>query len=141
MSDEKPTSTAIAPIGAIECSISTSLSVQSKEDRDTLANALTGEDDKLANMVGKTLAVRDYVVHSVTMLDNASGEYTQGTRIVLIDPKGKRYSCVSMGVMQALRTFIGIYGVAPWDPPLRVCVTEGKSRQGFRFLSLGIVTK
>lgn len=141
MSEEKKPGNALAPISPLACEISTSLSIESKEDRDMLANCLTGEDDKLSNLVGKPFALANYVVHSVTMLEAASGEYVQGTRIVLLTDKGKRFSCVSVGIMQALRTFIGVYGCPPWEPPLRVVVTQGKSRQGFNFLSLGIVAK
>lgn len=93
----------------------------------------------LSDFIGKTIKLANVIMQKVDMVDDQTGQMTEGIRCVLIDDKGKAYSATSKGIVNALHQIMSIMGEPKqWDSPLPVEVQEKKSRTNgmYKFLTL-----
>lgn len=110
----------------------TSLKSETAEEKKKLFNAQNKADERLADHINKTLAIKDVFVEIVDCVNEDTGEVSQAPRIVLIDDKGVSYACVSVGIFSALKKIFGIFGEpTTWEKPLKINVkqiTKGKKQ-------------
>lgn len=85
--------------------------------------------DKLINTV---FNLRYFYAHPVRIAGESDGEFTDATRIVLIDTNDKAVAFVSEGAGQSLRTLVKFCGFGPWDKGLPVKIEQVQTRRGFR---------
>lgn len=96
-------------------------------DRKTKAklyNASNNPEHKVADFINKNIKVKDVLVEVIEVTNEETGELEPAPRVVLIDDKGKAYQAVSVGIYNAVRKAINIFGEPTWDEPLEVTVKQ-----------------
>jgi hypothetical protein len=110
----------------------------SRETAIGILNAISAPSLKLQE-VTDPINVNHIVVHMVTLLNEQTGELEDVPRVVLIGEDGTTYDAVSKGVMSSLRRIMGLVGVAPWTPALKLKPRRVKTRNGFYTLTLDVM--
>lgn len=79
-----------------------------------------------------TLEVVNFYAHRVTINGPTAGELIDVTRCVLCTASGHMFAFISEGIAADLARMIYVFGLEPWTPPVKVKVTEVKTRRGFK---------
>lgn len=115
-----------------------SMVADTPEEKVTLFNAMNNPDDRIADHINETIAVKDLFCEVVQCVNQETGEVSVCPRIVLIDDKGKSYASVSLGIYSAMKKLMSIYGQPTWDKPIKVKVMQ-ISKGTRKMLSLKLV--
>lgn len=105
------------------------------EKKAQLFEAMTNPDKRLRDCVGETILVTDIYCEVVNCTNEETGEVTQAPRIVLIDKDGVSYTCVSLGILSALKRLMSIYGKPTWGDgiPLKVTLVNRGTKSMLSF--------
>ena len=99
----------------------------------TLFNA-TSNPAKISSMIGKTIDLLHFYVEVIQVVSEQTGEIVNVPRVVLIDVKGKGYQGVSIGLYNALKRIVSMFGMPEtWDEPLTVEVQQIEVKNGRTF--------
>jgi len=94
----------------------------------------------LADNLNKEIALRNFIVQSVQLEDEKSGEVNDAPRVTLIDEDGTAYHATSVGLLSALRNIMSTLGEADtWPEAVPVRVVEQRGRNGYRFMTIELV--
>lgn len=115
-----------------------SMVADTPEEKATLFNAMNNPDERIADHINETIAVKDLYCEVVQCVNQETGEVSTCPRIVLIDDKGKSYASVSLGIYSAMKKLMAIYGQPTWDKPIKVKVMQ-ISKGTRKMLSLKLV--
>lgn len=116
--------------------ISTSVDMSTEEGKLRVFGALQ-DSQKIEDHLNEDINLKDVVMQTVDVVNESTGEVDSAVRTTLIDDKGKAYSATSSELVKSLRTMMGIWGEPnTWEKPIKVKVTTGKSRKGFRFFTI-----
>lgn len=115
-----------------------SMVADTPEEKATLFNAMNNPDERIADHINETIAVKDLYCEVVQCVNQETGEASTCPRIVLIDDKGKSYASVSLGIYSAMKKLMSIYGQPTWDKPIKVKVMQ-ISKGTRKMLSLKLV--
>lgn len=115
-----------------------SMVADTPEEKATLFNAMNNPDERIADHINETIAVKDLYCEVVQCVNQETGEVSTCPRIVLIDDKGKSYASVSLGIYSAMKKLMSIYGQPTWDKPIKVKVMQ-ISKGTRKMLSLKLV--
>ncbi|MBR2553457.1 MAG: hypothetical protein IKE94_01235 [Aeriscardovia sp.] len=102
-------------------------------DRKTKAmvyNASNNPSHKVADMINKTINVKDVLVEIIQLENEETGVIEEAPRVVLIDDKGEAYQAVSAGMFNAIRKAIQIFGQPTWDEPLPMLIKQISVKNG-----------
>ena len=77
----------------------------------------------------------DCLAHNVDIISD-DGEAIKASRLVIIDKDGKTYSTVADGARSSLGNLFNIFGLPPFNPPLKIVAREVKTRRGFYTLNI-----
>lgn len=110
-----------------------------RKSKITIYNAINKADEKLDNHKGEVLKIRDVVAHTVSLVDENTGEILDCLRIVLVDEKGVGYESISQGIYSSLQKIFAVVGLPTWDEPLQIKCVEQRTRKGFKTLTLELV--
>lgn len=93
----------------------------------------TTKSEPLADNLGKPIKLKDIVIQTIEMTDDATGETGPVPRVILVSDDGTAYHAISMGVFRAVENIIGILGMpSTWPAPLPVkVVREGKAPRAY----------
>lgn len=103
-----------------------------------LYKAMTNSDKKLSDCINSTIDVVDVFMEMVNLVNKDTGEPVASPRIVLFDKEGTSYSCVSFGVMGALKRLFMVFGEPTWEDGIKLKVVQINSRDR-KMLSLEAV--
>lgn len=99
----------------------------------TLFNA-TSNPAKISSMIGKTIDLLHFYVEVIQVVSEQTGEIVNVPRVVLIDVKGNGYQGVSIGLYNALKRIVSMFGMPDtWDEPLTVEVQQIEVKNGRTF--------
>lgn len=99
----------------------------------TLFNA-TSNPQKITSMIGKKIDLLHFYVEIIQVVSEQSGEIVNVPRVVLIDAKGNGYQGVSIGLYNALKRIVSMFGMPEtWDEPLTVEVQQIEVKNGRTF--------
>ena len=115
-----------------------SMVADTPEEKATLFNAMNNPDERIADHINETIAVKDLYCEVVQCVNQETGEVSTCPRIVVIDDKGKSYASVSLGIYSAMKKLMSIYGQPTWDKPIKVKVMQ-ISKGTRKMLSLKLV--
>lgn len=118
----------------------TSYSPGNPEHGRLLFRAINSDDHKGDWAKANVIETEHIVLHPWSKEDEATGEVTEGTRVVLISPSGERVAMVSEGVAKALALACAFFGKPPWVPPIKFKVIEIPTAKGRRFYTLDIAS-
>lgn len=92
--------------------------------------------EKADKILGNILEVVYYYAHPVDIAVNNTGEVRPAVRVVLIDKDSKAYGFVSEGIARSLATLIFYLGQKPWNPPVKMKITQSSTRKGNRIYNI-----
>ena len=95
-----------------------------------LYNASNNPDHKVGDFINKNIKVKDVLVEAIDIVDEETGEVERAPRVVLIDDKGKAYQAVSMGIFNAVKKAIQIFGEPTWEEPIEFTVKQVSVKNG-----------
>lgn len=99
----------------------------------SLFNA-TSNPTKISSMIGKTIELLHFYVEVITVVSEQTGEIVNVPRVVLIDSKGNGYQGVSVGLYNAIKRIVSMFGMPEtWDAPLTVEVQQVELKNGRTF--------
>lgn len=99
-------------------SVYVSFSPDTIEGKKALYKAMTTPDRKVSDEVGEIINVKDLLVSECTFVDDETGETTEGVRTILIDTNGMSHASTSMGVYNAIKNAVAIFGYPTWEEGL-----------------------
>lgn len=104
-----------------------------EEESGRVFELIQSSTGKLADLIGKEVAVQHIVAHSVELVDEDTGEVNDADRIVLVTPNGESYACVSNGVRRSLQQIMALTNsMPPWDPAMVLSVKQVNTSRGRR---------
>lgn len=102
-------------------------------DRATLAkvyNAMNNPQHKVGDYINKVIKVKDVFVESIEVPNQETGVIESAPRVVLIDDKGEAYQAVSMGIFNAVKNAMQVFGQPTWDDPLPCLIKQISVKNG-----------
>lgn len=93
-------------------------------------NAANNPEHKVGDYINKTINVKDVLVEEIELVNEESGNMERAPRVVLIDDKGEAYQAVSMGMFNAVKTAIQVFGAPTWDEPLPMLIKQITVKNG-----------
>ena len=93
-------------------------------------NALNNPEYRVADFINKTISVTDVLIETTEIGNEETGEIATVPRVVLIDDEGKAYQSVSVGMFNAVKNLIFIYGEPTWEPPLNLKIKQRAVKNG-----------
>lgn len=87
-------------------------------DKAILFKAMNNPEHRIKAEVNLTVKVKDLFCEMVDLVDPDTGELTTVPRIVLVDEKGEGHVAVSIGIFNAVKKLIQVYGTPTWTPPI-----------------------
>lgn len=105
----------------------------------SLFNA-TSNPAKISTMIGKTIDLLHFYVEIIQVVSEQTGEIVNVPRVVLIDKTGAGYQGVSVGLYNAVKRIVSMFGMPEtWESPLTVEVQQIDLKNGGRTFSLLMV--
>lgn len=86
----------------------------------TLYNACSNPE-KLSAKINEPIEMTHFYVEVIQCANETTGELVNVPRVVIIDKYGKGYQAVSVGIYNAVKRIVSMFGnPAQWDSPLTV---------------------
>lgn len=100
--------------------------LETKDDKKAFFNAVQNPDEQLRDHINEKIEVVNIYIAPVELESTEEpGLKVQCPRIVLFGADGTTYSCVSIGVYNALRGIIQTFGMPDeWEEPLEIMVKQ-----------------
>lgn len=93
-------------------------------------NALNNPEFRISDYINKDICVQDVLIEIAEIMNEETGEISQVPRVVLIDEDGKAYQSVSVGMFNAIKSAIKVYGEPTWEPPITFTVKQRNVKNG-----------
>lgn len=109
----------------------TTLDDTTPEGKILLYNIAEGGTRQLRECVNQELLIEHLYCDTIYMKDEETGEVRDTPRIILIDTDGNGYRATSMTVYRSMQRICNIFGMGPWNPPLKIkpeLQTRGKNQ-------------
>ena len=107
--------------------------------RVTLYNACN-QPDKIANHINEIIKVLHIYAEIIPVTNKVTGAIDKAPRVVLIDEQGKGYQAVSIGIYNAVKQLMHMFGdPSTWDAPHTVKVVNVPLEGGQHTFSLKMV--
>lgn len=125
----------------------TSFAVRTVEEKKALYNCINVPDNRLADMINKTIDLRDVVINTVVLTADknpapgsawANMEDQDAFRVILIDKDGVTYAATSSGVYNSVKNIFNIFGTLHFEEPMKIEVKQVKTKNG-NTLTLSLV--
>lgn len=116
-----------------------SMIAETDEQKAVLFNAVNSAAERIADHVGEEITVKDVYVETVRCYSEDTGEVKVCPRIILIDPDGRAFQCVSVGIFSALKKMFTIFGTPEmWAAPRRIRIRQ-INRGTWRILTFDVI--
>jgi hypothetical protein len=129
-----------APAGGlslqIEGEIITSLDMKQEGNRLLYLDAVNGERIKVADRIGETFAIADYMASPWEGVDDETGEVVKSVALTLFTDAGEVLACVSGGAWRSFKALAFAFGPPPWKPARPLVVRQrqiGDKKRTFYF--------
>ena len=101
-----------------------SFAPETLSDKAKLYNAINNPDVQLSDHIGNVITMRDIIIQPVEITSEKDGSTVTAPRVTIIDTDGNSYSCTSIGVYNALRNIVRVFGRPTWTEGLPVVVRQ-----------------
>ena len=96
------------------------MTAENKQAKATLYNAVSNPA-KISDHINKEIKMIHFYVEIIQCANESTGGVVNVPRVVLIDETGKGYQAVSVGVYNAVKRIVAMFGnPATWDEPVTV---------------------
>lgn len=110
------------------------------EDAATLFNAI-GAPEKIADHINEVIEIAHIYSEVIQVVSEANGETVNVPRVVLIDQRGKGYQAVSVGIYNATKRLLQLFGMPEtWKTPKKVKIRNISLQGGMHTMSFDLVT-
>ena len=107
--------------------------------RVAVINAMTAAVP-VADNLDKQINLKDVVIQSVTLANQATGELEESPRITLIDEDGSAYSTTSAPVYKDLKNVFAILGMpSVWPSAVPVKISKEKAKGAGHYFTLSVI--
>ena len=97
--------------------------------------------DKVDDHLNEPLHVTNVLAQAIEVVSQESGELNQSTRVVIHSEEGD-FAASSPTLARAFGNLFAIFGTPDkWDKPITLKVVEKKSRRGYKFFDLELVSQ
>lgn len=97
--------------------------------------------DKVDDHLNEPLHVTNVLAQAIEVVNQENGELSQSTRVVIHSEEGD-FAAASPTLARAFGNLFAIFGTPnTWDKPITLKVVEKKSRRGFKFFDLELVSE
>lgn len=97
--------------------------------------------DKVDDHLNEPLHVTNVLAQAIEVVNQENGELNQSTRVVIHSEEGD-FAAASPALARAFGNLFAIFGTPDkWDKPITLKVVEKKSRRGFKFFDLELVSE
>ena len=104
----------------------------------TLYNACANPD-KLSDCINIPIKMIHFFVEVIQCANKETGEIVSVPRVVIIDEKGKGYQAVSVGIYNAIKRIVSMFGnPAEWEKPISVVCQHVDLKNGQHTYNLKI---
>ena len=112
----------------------------STDGKMALYNAMQ-TSDKVDDHLNEPLHVTNVLAQAIEVVNQENGELNQSTRVVIHSEEGD-FAAASPTLARAFGNLFAIFGTPnTWDKPITLKVVEKKSRRGFKFFDLELVSE
>ena len=112
----------------------------STDGKMALYNAMQ-TSDKVDDHLNEPLQVTNVLAQAIEVVNQENGELNQSTRVVIHSEEGD-FAAASPTLARAFGNLFAIFGTPnTWDKPITLKVVEKKSRRGFKFFDLELVSE
>lgn len=125
-----PVGQAITALRNGKVSIVSSIEGDDFDTKLTVVDAITNSES-LADNLNKDIELVNFVIQSIEMVNEQTGELEAVPRTILIAKDGKAFHAISKGVFSSLENLVGVMGrPAAWDRPINVYGEKQRARVG-----------
>lgn len=105
-------------------------------------NAMNDNDGSVADLAEAkdSIVVTDFMAYPVQIVTE-NGNLIDSVRVVLVTDNGMTYGTVATGVMSSMQKLVGVCGMAPWNPGLKITPVRKKTRSGFYTMVLRLAAE
>lgn len=97
--------------------------------------------DKVDDHLNEPLHVTNVLAQAIEVVNQENGELNQSTRVVIHSEEGD-FAAASPTLARAFGNLFAIFGTPDkWDKPITLKVMEKKSRRGYKFFDLELVSQ
>ena len=112
----------------------------SMDGKMALYNAMQ-TSDKVDDHLNEPLHVTNVLAQAIEVVNQENGELNQSTRVVIHSEEGD-FAAASPTLARAFGNLFAIFGTPDkWDKPIALKVVEKKSRRGYKFFDLELVSE
>lgn len=116
-----------------------SMTAADNKSKVTLYNACSSPK-KIAEMINKQIRVIHVYAEIIQCVSEDTNDLVSVPRVILIDEKGQGYQAVSIGIYNAVKRIIALFGdPATWDHPHTVEVQNVPLANGAHTFSLNLI--
>lgn len=115
-------------VGNSYCSIA--VDPKDRKTASRVYNALNNPEHRVADFINKDIHVSDILIEVSEVVSEETGEYAEVPRVVLIDDEGKAYQAVSIGMFNAIKNAVKVFGTPTWEPPLTMTIKQKNVKNG-----------
>lgn len=116
-----------------------SMVAEDNKSRVTLYNACN-QPEKLAAHLGEQIQVLHVFIEIIPVVNKITGSIDKAPRVVLIDKTGKGYQAVSVGIYNAVKQMIAMFGdPGTWSGPHTVKIVNVPLEGGFHTFTLQLI--
>ncbi len=97
--------------------------------------------DKVDDHLNEPLHVTNVLAQAIEVINQENGEFNQSTRVVIHSEEGD-FAAASPTLARAFGNLFAIFGTPnTWDKPIALKVVEKKSRRGYKFFDLELMSQ
>lgn len=97
--------------------------------------------DKVDDHLNEPLHVTNVLAQAIEVVNQENGELNRSTRVVIHSEEGD-FAAASPTLAHAFGNLFAIFGTPnKWDKPIALKVVEKKSRRGYKFFDLELVSE
>ncbi len=114
--------------------------ITSLDGKMALYNAMQ-TSGKVDDHLNEPLHVTNVLAQAIEVVNQENGELNQSTRVVIHSEEGD-FAAASPSLARAFGNLFAIFGTPDkWDKPITLKVVEKKSRRGYKFFDLELVSQ
>lgn len=136
---ENPIAELVQP-GAMKAWSSVKVDPGDRKNAVILSKMLAQADFTANDVLGEVLELTNILVHEVDV-ESDTGERFTAYRTVFLLADGKTVSFTSYGILSSLRNIFALMGQPPYDPALKLTVTQISTRKGRRTYNIMLVAE
>lgn len=99
----------------------------------------TNTEDRLQNHLNEEIVMTGFIAHWVQTRNERTGELEMAPRMVIIDDQDHSYACVSVGVMNAMKTIVQDLWMPSKEQPIIIKPVRKQGKNRYEFTTIEVI--